>query len=216
MTKIRILVADDHAMIRQGIRALLAPTEDIEAVGEAENGREAVRRTKELLPDVVLMDIAMPVMNGLDATREIVRNVPETKVLAVTAYGGEECLTLMMQAGAKGLLVKHSSPNELVVAIREVHKGNTFFSETISDHWRDACLKARIPSQSPVRLISLTSREREVLRLIAGGRANKQIADVLSISIKTVERHRQNVMDKLNIHDTAGLTRHAIATGMLV
>jgi DNA-binding NarL/FixJ family response regulator len=195
---------------------LLAAEEGIEIVGEADNGREAVVMTKKFLPDVVVMDIAMPVLNGLEATRQITRAVPTAKVLILSSYSEDEYIQQLTEAGAAGYLVKQTAANELLKAIREAHRGNAYFSPAIARRLRDHCREALAGGQpSRKRTDYLTAREAEVLQLIAEGRANKQIAAELCISIKTVEKHRQQVMNKLGIHDVAGLTRHAIAKGII-
>ena len=216
MRKIRVLLADDHTVVRQGLRALLAAEEDIEIVGEAENGRQALQLVKKMLPDVVVMDIAMPVLNGVEATRQITRYVPSVKVLVLSTYSNDEYVEQLTEAGAAGYLVKQTAANDLLKAIREAFKGNAFFSPAIAKRLRDQCRQTYVTGQ-PVKRRSdyLTTREAEVLQLIAEGRANKQIAAELCISIKTVEKHRQQLMDKLNIHEVAGLTRHAISIGMI-
>jgi DNA-binding NarL/FixJ family response regulator len=216
MRKIRVLLADDHTVVRQGLRALLAAEEDIEIIGEAENGRQALQLVKKLLPDVVVMDIAMPVLNGVEATRQITRYVPSVKVLVLSTYSNDEYVEQLTEAGAAGYLVKQTAANDLLKAIREAFKGNAFFSPAIAKRLRDQCRQTYVTGQ-PVRRRSdyLTTREAEVLQLIAEGRANKQIAAELCISIKTVEKHRQQVMNKLGIHDVAGLTRHAISKGII-
>jgi len=216
MDKITVLLADDHTVVRQGLRALLVAEDDIEIVGEAENGRTAIQMVKKLLPDVAVIDIAMPVLNGLEATRQITRAAPATKVLILSSYSDDEYVQQLTQAGAAGYLVKQTAANDLLKAIREAHKGNAFFSPAIAKRLRDHCREAFV-SGEPVKRRSdyLTTREAEVLQLIAEGRANKQIASELCISIKTVEKHRQQVMNKLGIHDVAGLTRHAIAKGII-
>jgi len=215
MRKIRVLLADDHTVVRQGLRALLAAEEDMEVIGEAENGRQAVMLAKKTPPDVVVMDVAMPLLNGLEATRQILKGVPRAKVLVLTSYGDDDCVTQMMDAGASGYLIKQTAANDLLKAIREVQKGNAYFSPAIAKRLRDQCREAFTTGQSPRKAGELTSREAEVLQLIAEGFSNKQIAAELSISIKTVEKHRQQVMNKLNIHDVAGLTRYAITKGMI-
>ncbi|HWF20494.1 MAG TPA: response regulator transcription factor [Verrucomicrobiae bacterium] len=216
MQKITVLLADDHTVVRQGLRALLVVEEDIEIVGEAETGRQAVVMAKKLMPDVVVMDIAMPLLNGLEATRQITKQLPDTKVLVLSSYSDDEYVQQLTEAGAAGYLVKHTAANDLIKAIREARRGNAFFSPSIAKRLRDQCREAFVSGQ-PVRKRTdyLTSRESEVLQLIAEGQANKQIAAELCISIKTVEKHRQQVMNKLNIHDVAGLTRHAISKGII-
>jgi len=216
MEKITVLLADDHIVVRQGLKALLAAEEGIEIVGEADNGREAVVMTKKFLPDVVVMDIAMPVLNGLEATRQISRAVPSAKVLVLSSYSDDEYIQQLTEAGAAGYLVKQTAANELLKAIREAQLGNAYFSPAVAKRLRDHCREALAGGQpSKRRSDYLTAREAEVLQLIAEGRANKQIASELCISIKTVEKHRQQVMNKLGIHDVAGLTRHAIAKGII-
>lgn len=215
MKKISVLLVDDHTVVRQGLRALLRAEEDMEVVGEAENGRQAVMLAKKTPPDVVVMDVAMPMLNGLEATRQILRSVPTAKVLVLTSYGDDDCVQQLMQAGAIGYLIKQTAANDLLKAIREVQRGNAYFSPSIAKRLRDQCREA-FTNGAPARKTSeLTSREAEVLQLIAEGFSNKQIAAELSISIKTVEKHRQQVMNKLNIHDVAGLTRYAISKGLV-
>ena len=215
MKKISVLLVDDHTVVRQGLRALLKAEEDMEVIGEAENGRQAVMLAKKTPPDVVVMDVAMPMLNGLEATRQILRGAPGTKVLVLTSYGDDECVQQLMQAGATGYLIKQTAANDLLKAIREVQRGNAFFSPSIAKRLRDQCREAFSNGQPAKKSTELTSRESEVLQLIAEGFSNKQIAAELAISIKTVEKHRQHLMDKLDIHETAGLTRYAIATGVI-
>lgn len=215
MKKISVLLVDDHTVVRQGLRALLTSEEDIEVVGEAENGRQAVVLARKTTPDVVVMDVAMPLLNGLEATKQILKLVPNAKVLVLTSYGDDECVQQLMQAGAVGYLIKQTAANDLLKAIREVQRGNAYFSPTIAKRLRDQCREAFTSGQSSRKAGELTSREAEVLQLIAEGFSNKQIAAELCISIKTVEKHRQQVMNKLNIHDVAGLTRYAISKGMV-
>ncbi len=216
MNKIKVLLADDHTVVRQGLRSLLAAELDIEVVGEAENGRQAVQMAKTLAPDVVVMDIAMPQLNGLEATRQIIKEGIPSKVLVLSSYSDDEYVHQLTEAGAAGYLIKQTAANDLIKAIREAYRGNAFFSPSISkrllDYYREAYLKGK-----PIRRHSeqLTSRELEVLQLVAEGKVNKQIAADLCISIKTVEKHRQQVMNKLNIHDVAGLTRYAISRGII-
>jgi DNA-binding NarL/FixJ family response regulator len=216
MQKIKVLLADDHTVVRQGLRALLEAEPDIAVVGEAGNGRDAVQMAKRLLPDVVIMDIAMPSLNGVEATRQITKEVPTAKLLILSSYNDDEYVHQVTGAGATGYLLKQTAATELIKAVRETRNGNAYFSPAISkrlmERYREAVLTG-----APVRKQAdlLTSREAEVLQLIAEGRANKQIAAELCISIKTVEKHRQQVMNKLNIHDIAGLTRYAISKGVI-
>ena len=216
MQKITVLLADDHTLVRQGFRALLEAEPDIAIVGEAGTGRQAVQLARKLRPHVVLMDIAMPLLNGLEATRQIIRDVPGSKVLVLSSYGEDEYVHQLTEAGAAGYLLKGAAVTDLVKAIREVRKGRAFFSPAICkrlmNHYRETLVKG-----APVRKRTdlLTSREAEVLQLIAEGEANKQIAAELNLSIKTVERHRQRLMNRLGIHDIAGLTRYAISKGVI-
>ena len=215
LKKISILLAEDHAIVRQGLSTLLKAAGDFAIVGEAQNGREAVDLTARLRPDVILMDIAMPVLNGLEATRQILTANPAAKVIILSAHSDDEYVERMVAAGAAGFLEKQTSAEILAQAIREVAKGKSFFSPTIAK--RLAAGKGRALGRDGLPKPGsalLTSREAEVLQLIAEGSANKHVADALGISIKTVEKHRQRVMDKLNIHETAGLTRYAIAHGI--
>ena|ERR1700722_7228552 len=216
MNKITVLLVDDHKVLREGLRVLLESEGDITIVGEAETGRQAVEMTSQLRPDVVVMDISMPRLNGLEATRQITRKSPSTKVIVLSAYNDDEYVQQLTKAGAVGYVVKHSGATDLSKAIREARKGNAFFSPSITkrllDYYRRSDAKGR-PDQK--RDLSLTSRESEVVQLVAEGQANKQIAAELSLSIKTVEKYRQQVMDKLNIHETAGLTRYAVAKGIV-
>ena len=216
MKKISVLLADDHMIVRQGLRSLLSLEPDIEVLGEAENGRQAVQLVARLKPDVVVMDIAMPQLNGLEATRQIIKEKVSTKVIILSSYSDDELIQQLTEAGITGYLIKQTAANDLINAIRETHKGNAFYSPSISkrlfDYYRQATLEGK-----PVKRHSekFTSRELEVLQLVAEGRVNKQIAAELCISTKTVEKHRQQVMDKLDIHDVAGLTRYAIAHGII-
>jgi len=216
MKAISVILADDHTVVRQGLRSLLATEADINVIGEAENGREAVQLAARLCPDVIVMDIAMPQLGGLEATRQVLRDNPAAKVLVLSSYGDEQYVQQLTDAGACGYLIKQTAANDLIKAIREAHKGNAFFSPAISrrllDSYRDAGVKGRPPRSRGTRL---TSREHEVLQLVAEGNGNKQIAAFLCLSIKTVEKHRQQLMNKLQIHEIAGLTRYAITHGVI-
>jgi DNA-binding NarL/FixJ family response regulator len=213
MKRIAVLLVDDHTVVRQGLRALLQGEADMKVVGEAENGRQAVVLTKKTLPDVVVMDVAMPVLNGIEATRQILKNLPATKVLALTSYGDDDYVAQFMQAGGHGFLIKQTAADDLLKAIREVQRGKSFFSPAVAKRLRQQRREAFSNGQPAFKSAELTSRESEVLQLIAEGFANKQVAVELAISIKTVEKHRQQLMNKLNIHDVAGLTRYAISRG---
>lgn len=214
--RITVLLAEDHTIVREGLRTMLEAEGDIEVVGEAATGRQAVELTRQLRPAVVVMDIAMPQLNGLEATRQILKAVPGTKVLVLSAHGDDAYVEQVNALGAAGYLLKQTSAHMLARAVREVQKGKTFFSPAIAQRLRNHYE----PGSDRVRLLKkkgvvLSSREIEVLQLIAEGQANKQVAGELGISVKTVEKHRQRLMQKLNIHDTAGLTRYAIAAGII-
>jgi DNA-binding NarL/FixJ family response regulator len=215
MQKITVLLVDDHQVVREGLRALLQAEQDIEIVGEACNGSQAIELASKTVPAVVVMDISMPELNGLDATRQIRRTVPDSKVLVLSSYDDLECVDEMIDAGVSGFLSKRSATTHLVEAIRAVRTGRDYCSPEISRRLqarKEAALRMGRPGGNP---FELTTREEEVLQLIAEGVPNKGIAMQLGISIKTVEKHRQKVMDKLNIHETAGLTRYAIKKGIL-
>jgi DNA-binding NarL/FixJ family response regulator len=215
MGKIAVLLADDHAVVREGLRALLAVEEDIEVVGEAQDGREAVELARKTSPDVVVMDLAMPVLNGLEATRQILKKVPTARVLVLTSYGDDESVAQMTQAGATGYLTKQAAANDLSQAIRSVRRGKPFYSPDIANRLRDRDNASLTAGQFAKNNRALTPRETGILQLIAEGFSNREIASELGISIKTVEKHRQAAMNKLDIHQTAGLTRYAISRGMV-
>jgi DNA-binding NarL/FixJ family response regulator len=212
---ITVLLAEDHAIVRQGLCALLKADGHFHMVGEARTGREAVAMTLKLKPEVILMDIAMPVLNGLEATRQILAANPAAKIVILSAHSDDEYIERMISAGAAGFLEKQTSAEILTRAIREVAGGATFFSPSITKRLNDAKTAPLSRDGSRAGKIHLTPRESEVLQLVAEGSANKQVAAELKISIKTVEKHRQQLMDKLNIHDTAGLTRYAMANGVI-
>ncbi len=214
MKRITVLLAEDHAIVREGFRRLLETESDIEVVGEAQTGRQAVELAKKLRPAVVVMDIAMPLLNGLEATRQIRKALPDTKVMILSAHSDDAYVEQAIAVGATGFLLKQSSSNELSKAIREVQKGNTFFGVAVSKRLHDQKPSAKGEALRK-KVARLSSRELEVLQLIAEGKANKQTAAELGISIKTVEKHRQNLMAKLNIHEISGLTRYAIAAGII-
>jgi len=216
MKKITVLLAEDHTIVREGFRNMLELETDLEIVGEAKDGRQAIALAKTLHPDVVLMDIAMPLLNGLEATRQILKILPATRVLMLSAHGDDAYVTNATEAGAMGFLLKQTSAHEVCRAIREVQNGKTFFSPSISK--RQGRLNPQSFNRAGVskkKTVELTSREMEVLQLIAEGKANKETASELGIGIKTVEKHREHLMEKLDIHDTAGLTRYAISAGII-
>jgi len=214
--RITVLLAEDHTIVREGFRKMLELEDDLEVVGEAEDGRQAVAMVKKLRPAVVVMDIAMPRLNGLEATRQIHKAIPATKVLILSAHGDDAYVEQAIAFGAVGFLLKQTSAHVLAEAIREVQKGNTFFSPSVAKrlHERNRKSPDRAGLPKP-RNARLSSREVEVLQLVAEGKANKETAAELGISTKTVEKHREHLMEKLNIHDTAGLTRYAIGAGII-
>ena len=215
---ISILVADDHMFIREAIASLLSGDPGLTLVGEADNGRSALQQALEKKPDVLLMDIGMPRLNGLEAARQIRSMAPDVKVILLTAFGNDQYIQQVVDGNIQGYLLKDSPSNLLTHAIHEVAKGGKFYSPVISRRMRTIYDEATARGDGrtpPPPAIKLTSREVEVLQLIAEGAANKQVAGELNISIKTVEKHRQNLMEKLRIHDTASLTRYAISTGVI-
>jgi len=201
-------------IVREGFRKMLELEKDLKVVGEAQNGRQAVTLAKKLRPDVILMDIAMPLLNGLEATRQILKDLPAAKVLMLSAHSDDAYVKTATESGARGFLLKQTSAQDVCRAIREVQQGKTFFSPSISKHLE----KQKSPDRFGLprkQMAKLTSREMEVLQLIAEGKANKETAAELGIGMKTVEKHRAHLMDKLDIHDTAGLTRYAISAGII-
>lgn len=214
--KISVLLAEDHKIVREGLRTLLEGEDDIEVIAEAQTGRQALQLTRKLHPDVILMDIAMPQLNGLEATRRILKGIPTTRVLILSAHGDDEYIRQALRLGATGYLLKQTSANVLSQAIRQVQQGKVFYSPSIACRVDSLHLNADDASQLlEKKKALLSSREVEVLQLVAEGKANKQVARELGISVKTVEKHRQKLMAKLDLHDTAGLTRYAIAAGII-
>lgn len=205
---IRVLLVDDHPLVIDGIQARLEDEGGIEVVGRANNGREAIEAAQSLQPDVILMDISMPVMNGLEATRELQQTMPETRVLILSMHDNREYMVQLIQSGAKGYILKDVSAAEMVSAVETVYRGGTYFSSSAS---QTLFSQFETPEASVTPSASgLTRRETTVLKLLAEGRNNKEIAKVLGISVRTVETHRQNIKSKLDIHTAAGLTRYAI------
>jgi two-component system response regulator NreC len=216
MPKISVLLVEDHHVVRKGISYLLSLEEDIDLVGEAEDGNEAVKMAKDLCPDVVVMDITMPNLNGIDAVKQIKKAIPETKVMILTMHTREQYIRQALREGASGYLLKESTQEELVNAIRTVHKGGVALSPSISRFVLKEYVRQADPKNEVDSLELLTDRERQVLRLIAEGKTNKEIAKCLSISKSTVNIHRTNIMQKLDIHDTAGLVRYSMEKGIIV
>jgi DNA-binding NarL/FixJ family response regulator len=211
----RIVIAEDHTILREGLRALLTSDPEFDIVGEAEDGLDAIKSVKSLTPDVVIMDLSMPKMNGVAAIKEIKRITPDTKIVVLTVHKNEEYILAAFQAGSDGYVLKYAGHEELVSAIRTVLKGQPYLSPAVSAVVLEAYLEGQkgLSSQSPLR--SLTARETEVLKLIAEGYKNRQIADLLGISVKTVERHRANLMKKLDLHSGATLTAFALEKGLV-
>jgi DNA-binding NarL/FixJ family response regulator len=216
MKTITVLLADDHNIVRAGMRALLETAEDIQIVGEAANGQQALSETKRLQPDVVLMDLAMPLMNGAEAARRITEQAPASKVLILSSYSDFQRVMSVIRSGVTGYLMKESASEDLLMAIRETAAGNTFFSPVICERlltqWRGTSPDAIADAATAPKL---TNREIDVLQLIAEGYLSKQIAGILSISTKTIEKHRSTLMFKLARHNIARLTRYAMATGVI-
>jgi DNA-binding NarL/FixJ family response regulator len=215
MKKLRLLVADDHKIFRQGIKKLLDEESDLSIVGEAADGREAVQKATELKPDVILMDIAMANLNGLEATKKIKKVLPSARVIMLTMHKNEEYILQSFQAGASGYILKEGAVEELVSAIRSIYQDKSFLSPTISKTLIDAYLRKMETGKTETPFDLLTDREREVLQLIAEGYTNREVAKALFISVKTVEAHRAHIMQKLNIHDIAKLVKYAIQKGLV-
>jgi two-component system response regulator NreC len=214
MRKIRVLIADDHIIVRAGVRSLLEDQAEFEVVGEAGSGWEAIELATRLQPDVVLMDIAMGDLSGLEATQEIKERSPRVNVLALTMYDREEFFFAMLKAGALGYVLKESEPDELLAAIRAVHQGEAFLSPSVTKAVLEDYL-AQGTSQVSSRYDSLTLREKEVLRLTAEGKSTREIADMLHLSIKTIEKHRVRMMRKLELNNLSELIRYAIRKGLI-
>jgi two-component system response regulator NreC len=213
--KVSIVLADDHTILREGLRALLSSDSNFEIVGEARDGREAVRCVEKLLPDLLLMDLSMPRMSGMDAIREIKRRYPDTKIIALTVHKTEEYLLTTLQAGADGYVLKDATHDELIMAIKNVMGGKSYLSPGVSEKVIEGYLEGRGNSLAVSSWETLSPREREVLKLIAEGYKNKEIAEDLCISLKTVEKHRANLMKKLDLHNAAALTVYAVERGLV-
>lgn len=214
MDRLRVLIADDHAIVRAGIRSLLESRSEMEVVGEATNGREAIDAACLLRPDVVLMDVAMPGMNGLEATKELKKRSPAVRILALTIHENEEYFFAMLKAGASGYILKETEPNELVSALRAVYQGGIYVSPSVAK----VVLKDYV-SHPEIQAVpidgGLTFREAEVLRLLAQGNTNRQIGDILCLSVKTVEKHRANIMNKLGFQSRSELVSYALHKGII-
>ena len=215
MAKLRILLGDDHTLLRHGLRKILEDKPDWEVVAEAGNGRDAVDAAVTLKPDVAILDVGMPLLNGIDATRQIVRKTPECKVLILSMHSDENYITRALQAGAKGYLLKDSADKDLIRGVSAVAAGKTFFSQVIAQSMLDDYIRRVAASSIVDPYDSLSEREREVFQLLAEGHSNKDVALILSISPATVETHRAHISQKLDIHNTAGLVLYAVRKGII-
>jgi len=213
--KCRIVIAEDHTILREGLRSLLSSNPEFEIIGEAEDGRQAIERVEKLKPDLILMDLSMPRMNGMDAIREIKKHCPGTKVLVLTVHKTEEHILSTLDAGADGYVLKDATHGELVMALQSVLGGKHYLSPGISEKVIEGYLDGRRTLKTTTPWGTLTQREREILKLIAEGYKNSEIAGYLYISVKTVEKHRANLMKKLNLHNTSALTAFAIEKGLV-
>jgi len=216
VTPVRILVADDHAVVRRGLRALLQAHTGWEVCGEAATGRETVEKVKQLKPDVVVLDISMPELNGLDAARKILKEAPQTEVLVLTMHSSEELASEVLRAGARGYVLKSDADTDLVTAVEALLQHKPFLSSNVTEFVLDRYLKdsSRPGEEQPPRS-QLTAREREIVQLLAEGKSNKQVAAALNISTKTVEAHRSNIMRKLDLHSVSDLVRYSIRHKMV-
>ncbi|MCI0413678.1 response regulator transcription factor [bacterium] len=213
MKPIRILIADDHALVRDGIRAMMDKTEDIDVVAEASDGLEAIEKISKHKPNLVLLDIGMKSLNGLDAAARITREFPSIHVVILSMHANEEYVLRALRAGAVGYLLKDSKKQELLMAIHSVMQGKTYLSPQVSRHVIDNYVRSVGAEKSPLE--QLTPRQQEILKLVSEGRSNKEIAQLLNVSVKTVDTHRTQLMQRLNIHDVAGLVRFAIKAGLI-
>ena len=211
--KIRLLLADDHPVVRRGMRSCLEGIRHVEVVDEAVDGKEAIEKVRALSPDIVLMDIDMPIMNGLEATKLLREEFPDTRVLILSIHTNKEYVLQIIRSGAQGYVLKDASPADLVRAIESVDSGEPFFSPDISQIVLNQYLEEAGADASDS--VKLTTRERQVLGMIAGGQSNKEMASQLNVGVRTIETHRERVMNKLNIHSVAGLTKYAITNGIV-
>ena len=214
--KKRIVIVEDHRILREGLKSLLASKPELDVVGEAEDGLDAIRLVRDTTPDLVLLDLSMPRLDGLSAMRDIKKVCSETKILALTVHTDEEYVMEAFNAGADGYCLKDAGSAELLMAIQSVFSGNPYFSPGIADKVLEGYLEGRRRIKSTSSWETITRREREVLKLIGEGYKNKEIADLLCISVKTVEKHRSNIMKKLDLHNAAALTAYAIDKGLVV
>jgi DNA-binding NarL/FixJ family response regulator len=207
---LRILVVDDHAVVRRGVRSLLESRESWEVCGEATTGREAVEQNRQLRPDVVVMDLSLPELNGLDATRQILKDTPGTQVLVLTMHQSEQLARDVLQAGARGYVLKADADESLIAAVDTLRQHKPFLTPAVTEFVLDDYLRRGDAGVDPLAPVAVTSREREIIQLVAEGRSNKEAAKTLGVSVKTIEAHRANIMRKLHLHSISDLVRYAI------
>jgi len=215
MAKLRILLGDDHTLVRHGLRKILEERPDWEIAGEASDGRDAVRQTLAVQPNVAILDIGMPLMNGIEATRQILRRLPSTHILILSMHANEAYIIQALKAGAKGYLLKDSADNELIRAVESVAAGKSFFSPAVAKVMLDDYVRHLADKGIADRFDALSEREREVFQLVAEGHSNKEVADLLSVSPATVETHRAHILQKLDVHNTAELVLYAVRRGVI-
>lgn len=210
----RLLIADDHKMMREGLCAILAKESDLTVVGEADNGKATIALARKVMPNVVIMDVTMPDLNGIEATRKIVKDNPKVKVVALSGHPDRHFVTEMLKAGASAYLLKQTAGEELIRAIREVMNGRTYLSPTVTQGVVDTYVRSSPRPRDNPAFATLSEKEREVLQLLAEGKSTKEMADTLGVSVKTVETHRRNIMEKLDLHSIAELTKYALREGI--
>lgn len=215
MARMRILLADDHTLMRHGLRKIIEEQPDWEVVAETGDGREAVRLALELKPDVAILDIAMPLLNGIEATRQIARRAPPVRILILSMYSDESYIVQALRAGAHGYLLKDSADVDLIRAVTAVRQGKSFFSPVVAKVMLDDYVRRLADKGITDRFDSLSEREREIFQLIAEGRSNKDIADLINLSVSTVETHRAHIMEKLDVHNTAEIVLYAVRKGVI-
>ena len=213
--KTKVVIVEDHKLFREGLKSLLSDKADVEVVGEAGDGLEAIRTVKKCRPDIMLLDLSMPKMNGISVMKEIKSQFPETKIMALTIHESDQYVLEAFEAGADGYCLKDAGRNELMVAVDSVLQGKRYISPSISDNVLEGYLTGRKKLKSKTSWDTITQREREVLKLLGEGYQNKEISDMLHISVKTVEKHRANIMNKLDLHNAAALTAYAIDHGLV-
>jgi two-component system response regulator NreC len=215
MSRIRLLIGDDHTLVRQGLRKILEERSDWTVVAEVGDGRQAVMQSLELKPDVAILDVGMPLLNGIDAAQQIVRRLPETRVLILSMHSDEAYVTRALQAGAKGYMLKDSADQDLLRAVAAVAAGQSFFSPAVAKLMLDDYVRRVAGTKATDRYASLSEREREIFQLVAEGRTNREVAEILSISPATVETHRAHILQKLDVHNTAELVLYAVRRGII-